>query len=75
MFQMWVDGERYCAIARTSSVSNLGLNLGYQGSSVYVVDDQGRVFDNSPLANATARVELTVDSQGKPVGASLRVSK
>ena len=73
MFQMWVDGERYYAIARTSSVSNLGLNLGYQGSSFYVVDDQGRVFDNSPLANATARVELTVDSQGKPVRASLRV--
>lgn len=75
MFQMWVDGERYYAIARTSSVSNLGLNLGYQGSSFYVVDDQGRVFDNSPLSNATARVELTVDSQGKPVRASLRVSR
>jgi hypothetical protein len=75
MFQMWVDGERYYAIARVSSVSNLGLNLGYRGSNFYVVDDQGRVFDSSPLANATASVELTVDAQGKPVRASLRVSR
>ena len=75
MFQMWVDGTRYYAIARTSSVSNLGLNLGYEGSNFYVVDDQGRVFDASPLANASARVELEVDVQGKPVKASLKVSK
>ena len=75
MFQMWVDGTRYYAIARTSSVSNLGMNLGYEGSNFYVVDDQGRVFDASPLANATARVELEVDAQGKPVRASLKVSK
>jgi RNA polymerase sigma-70 factor (ECF subfamily) len=75
MFQMWVDGERYYAIARVSSVSNLGLNLGYRGSNFYVVDDQGRVFDNSPLANANVKVDLVVDSQGKPVRASLRVSR
>lgn len=75
MFQMWVDGTRYYAIARTSSVSNLGMILGYEGSNFYVVDDQGRVFDASPLANASARVELEVDSQGKPVRASLRVSE
>ncbi len=74
MFQMWVDGTRYHAIARTSSVSNLGLDLGYQGSNFYVVDDQGRVFDASPLANASASVELTVDSAGKPLRASLKVS-
>lgn len=75
MFQMWVDGNRYYAIARTSSVSNLGLNLGYQGSNFYVVDDQGRVFDNSPLANAKASVELVVDINGKPLKAALKVSK
>ncbi len=74
MFQMWVDGTRYYAIARTSSVSNLGLDLGYQGSNFYVVDDQGRVFDASPLANASASVELTLDSAGKPLRASLKVS-
>ncbi len=74
MFQMWVDGTRYYAIARTSSVSNLGLDLGYQGSNFYVVDDQGRVFDASPLANASASVELTLDPAGKPLRASLKVS-
>ncbi len=75
MFQMWIEGERYYAIARNSSVSNLGLILGYQGSNFYVVDDQGRVFDNSPLAEAAAKVQLTVDGNGKPIRASLQVSK
>ena len=74
MFQMWIDGNRYYAIARTSSATNNGLNLKYQGSNFYVVDDQGRVFDSSPLANAKATVELAIDSQGKPVRASLKVS-
>ena len=75
MFQMWIDGERYYAIARTSSVTNNGLNLGYTGSNFYVVDDQGRVFDSSPLANAKASVNLSINGQGLPVNASLRVSK
>jgi RNA polymerase sigma-70 factor (ECF subfamily) len=75
MFQMWVDGNRYYAIARTSSVVNDGLNLSYQGSNFYVVDDQGRVFDNSPLANAKASVELSIDINGKPLKAALKVSK
>ena len=75
MFQMWIEGERYYAIARNSSVSNLGLILGYQGSNFYVVDDQGRVFDNSPLAEAAAKAQLTVDTDGKPIRASLQVSK
>ena len=75
MFQMWIDGERYYAIARTSSVTNTGLNLSYSGSDFYVVDDQGRVFDSSPLANARASVNLSIDSNGLPVSASLRVSK
>ena len=75
MFQMWIDGQRYYAIARTSSVTNNGLNLGYTGSNFYVVDDQGRVFDSSPLANAKASVNLSINGQGLPVNASLRVSK
>jgi RNA polymerase sigma-70 factor (ECF subfamily) len=75
MFQMWVDGNRYYAIARTSSVANDGLTLTYQGSNFYVVDDQGRVFDNSPLANASAKVELQVDINGKPLKASIKLSK
>ena len=75
MFQMWIDGERYYAIARTSAVTNNGLNLSYSGSNFYVVDDRGRVFDSSPLANAKASVNLSVDSQGLPVSASLKVSK
>lgn len=75
MFQMWIDGNRYYAIARSSSVTNNGLNLSYTGSNFYVVDDQGRVFDSSPLANVTANVHLTVDINGKPLSASLKISQ
>ena len=75
MFQMWIDGERYYGVARFSSVSNLGLNLKYTGSNFYVADEEGRVFDTSPLANATAEVSLVIDSQGKPIRASLKVSR
>jgi RNA polymerase sigma factor (sigma-70 family) len=74
MFQLWVDGERYFAVARFSSVTNDGFNLGYRGSNFYVANDQGRVFDASPLADATAEVSLTIDATGMPVRASLKVS-
>ena len=55
--------------------SDLGLNFAYQGSNFYVVGDEGRVFDNSPLANASARVEIQVDINGKPLKASIKLSK
>jgi RNA polymerase sigma-70 factor (ECF subfamily) len=74
MFQLWVDGTRYYAVARFSSVSKNGLVLGYTGSNFYVADEAGRVFDDSPLANATAQVSLTVDAQGYPIRASIKVS-
>lgn len=75
MFQMWIDGNRYYAIARISSVTNNGLSLSYRGSNFYVVDDQGRVFDSSPLANATAIVNLTIDASGIPLNAGLKVNQ
>ena len=74
MFQLWVDGKRYFAVARYSSVTNSGLNLTYNGSNFYVADEDGRVFDTSPLADASAEVKLTIDANGKPLRASLKVS-
>jgi RNA polymerase sigma-70 factor (ECF subfamily) len=74
MFQMWVDGKRYFAIARNSSVSKNESNLFFQGSNFYVVDDAGRVFEESPLANAQVRVNLTIDAEAKPLSAGIKVS-
>lgn len=74
MFQMWVDGKRYYAIAGKSRVINDGLNLGFEGSNFYVVDDNGRVYDQSPLARATAKVTLVLDENGQPVRASLKIN-
>jgi RNA polymerase sigma factor (sigma-70 family) len=79
MFQMWVDGNRYYAIAKTTSkaVTEDGQNriLRFTGSEFYVIDDQGRVFSESPLADATAVVTVKINQDGRPLNASIRISK
>jgi RNA polymerase sigma-70 factor (ECF subfamily) len=77
VFQMWVDGKRYYAVAENASaVTNSvvgGFEVVHRSSEFWVVDDRGNVFDQSPLANATAVVTLTLDSNGNPVKAALQV--
>jgi RNA polymerase sigma factor (sigma-70 family) len=79
VYQMWVDGKRYYAVAETSSVTTNPIADGYEiilkASDFWVVDDQGNVFDQSPLANAVSTVKLSLDSQGNPVKASMTVSR
>ena len=79
VFQMWVDGKRYYAVAENASaVTNSvvgGFEVVHRSSEFWVVDDRGNVFDQSPLANATAVVTLTLDSNGNPVKAALQVQK
>jgi RNA polymerase sigma-70 factor (ECF subfamily) len=79
VFQMWVDGKRYYAVAENASaVTNSvvgGFEVVHRSSEFWVVDDRGNVFDQSPLANATAVVTLTLDSNVNPVKAALQVQK
>jgi hypothetical protein len=79
VYQMWVDGKRYYAVAETSSVTTNPIADGYEivlkASDFWVVDDQGNVFDQSPLANAVSTVKLSLDSRGNPVRASMTVSR
>jgi RNA polymerase sigma-70 factor (ECF subfamily) len=79
VFQMWVDGKRYYAVAENASgVTNSvvgGYEVIHRSSDFWVVDDKGNVFDQSPLANATAVVTLTLDTNGNPVKAALQVQK
>lgn len=79
VFQMWVDGKRYYAVAENASgVTNSvvgGYEVVHRSSDFWVVDDKGNVFDQSPLANATAVVTLTLDTNGNPVKAALQVQK
>ncbi len=79
VFQMWVDGKRYYAVAENASgVTNSvvgGYEVIHRSSEFWVVDDKGNVFDQSPLANATAVVTLTLDTNGNPVKAALQVQK
>jgi RNA polymerase sigma-70 factor (ECF subfamily) len=79
VFQMWVDGKRYYAVAENASAVTNSVVGGYEvvhrSSDFWVVDDRGNVFDQSPLANATAIVTLTLDANGNPVKAAMQVQK
>ena len=79
VFQMWVDGKRYYAVAENASAVTNSVVGGYEvvhrSSDFWVVDDRGNVFDQSPLANATAIVTLTLDTNGAPMKAALQVQK
>jgi RNA polymerase sigma-70 factor (ECF subfamily) len=79
VYQMWVDGKRYYAVAENSSVGTNPIAGGYEvvlkASDFWVVDDRGNVFDKSPLANAISTVTLSLDPDGNPVKASMKVSR
>ena len=79
VYQMWVDGKRYYAVAENSSTVTNPVGSGYEvvlrASDFWVVDDSGNVFDQSPLANAVSTVRLSFDSDGNPVNASMKVSR
>jgi RNA polymerase sigma factor (sigma-70 family) len=78
VFQMWVDGNRYTAVAkfsRATSAESTGLTtITHRSAEFYVIDDEGRVFDDSPLANAEATVTVSFNTQGKITRASLRIN-
>ncbi len=79
VYQMWVDGKRYYAVAENSSTVTNPVGSGYEvvlrASDFWVVDDSGNVFDQSPLANAVSTVRLSFDSDGNPINASMKVSR
>jgi len=79
VFQMWVDGKRYYAVAEQASVRTNSVVGGYEvvhsSSDFWVVDDSGNVFDESPLANAAATVTMMLDTNGNPVRASMQIQK
>jgi RNA polymerase sigma-70 factor (ECF subfamily) len=79
VYQVWVDGKRYYAVAETSSGETNPIADGHEivlrASNFWVVDDRGNVFDQSPLANAISTVKLSLDSKGNPVKASMKVSR
>lgn len=79
VFQMWVEGNPYFAVAMNSStrMNSLidGFEIEYLASNFWVVDDSGKVFDQSPLASASATLTLVVDTTGNPTSASMHVEK
>jgi hypothetical protein len=77
VFQMWVDGKRYYAVAEVSSAkTNLiddGKEIIHESSVFWVVDDYGNVFDASPLSTAVATVRLSFDANNNLLNASLQL--
>ena len=77
IFQMWVDDVRLYGVARDTSSTTVETSNGYQithlSENFYVADDQGRVFDSSPLADANATVSINLDENGAPTKASMVV--
>jgi RNA polymerase sigma-70 factor (ECF subfamily) len=78
VFQMWIEGNRYTAVAKfnrvTAESSASGLTFIHRSAEYYVIDEAGRVFDDSPLARAEATVSLKFNSQGKIISAQLRIN-
>lgn len=78
IFQMWIDGDRFYAVAR--SIQNESLQSGDNHTVViiaeefYVVNDSLNVFSESPLADSRAVVTLELDANGNPLSASMKVS-
>jgi RNA polymerase sigma-70 factor (ECF subfamily) len=79
VYQMWVDGERYYGVARFTEAdtepSGSGYVITHTSSDFYVVDDDGNVFSDSPLADADATVTINIDSNGTPTKAGLKVNR
>ena len=78
LFQMWIEGERYLAAAKIHSsesmTTRVGLQITVTSQEFYVVDEQGNVNSESPLANAMAKVVLNLDANGSPESASLLIT-
>lgn len=60
IFQMYLEGERFYGVARyaetASSATSSGSNIQYSATEFYVADEEGNVYSDSPLANATADI-------------------
>ena len=77
VFQMWIEGERYMAIAKTNdqeieTQANTSA-LVVKSKDFYVTDNRMNVFSDSPLALATTEVEIVLDEEGHPLSARMAV--
>ena len=77
IFQMWIDGERYFGVAKSfvsgTVAEGNGQTITVKAEEFYVVDEQGTVFSDSPLADSQAVVTLVLSSNGAPEKASLKI--
>ena len=74
---MWIDGERYYGAAKSFGSKTVGSgnrsSITVKAEEIYVVDEQGNVFSDSPLSDSEAVVKLQLSSDGSPEKASLRL--
>lgn len=79
VYQMWVDGERFYGVARNTESVTEKLDEGFQieifSREFFVVDEAGNVFGDSPLAGSSSSVTLSLDAEGSPQSASLKIEQ
>lgn len=79
VFVMWIDGERYYGVSERTTSETLQNDDSYTVAVVaedfYVVDETGKVFSESPIADSRAAVTLDLDTFGNPLNASLVIEQ
>ena len=79
VFVMWIDGERFYGVSERTSSETLQNGDSYTVAVVaedfYVVDETGKVFSESPIADSRAAVTLDLDAFGNPLSASLVIEQ
>ena len=79
VFVMWIDGERFYGVSERTTSETLQNGDSYTVAVVaedfYAVDETGKVFSESPIADSRAVVTLDIDRFGNPLSASLVIEQ
>lgn len=77
IFQMRIEEDSYLAVAQTNSIETLiddgGYTIAILAQGFYVVDLEGNVFSESPLATSSASITLELDQDRRPIAASMKI--
>jgi RNA polymerase sigma-70 factor (ECF subfamily) len=75
--EVMIDGEKYFVSPRSFGASSIEFNglttFSYSATELFVISDDRVVFSDQPLVDLFVTLQVQLDSQGLPVGASLDI--